>query len=49
MSITFNIEKLSPNNREKINKDLEIKIENKFGIGMPRYIYAFIIRNDIFL
>ena len=46
MSLTFNISELSDKNREKIHKDLEIKIENKFGIGQPKFIYPFSIRNE---
>jgi superfamily II DNA or RNA helicase len=47
MSLTFNITELSLKNKDKIHKELEIKIENKFGIGQPRMIYPFTIRNDI--
>ncbi len=46
MSLTINISKLSFENREKIRKDLEIKLENKYGIGQPRYIYPYIIECD---
>lgn len=46
MSVKTNIEKLSYEIRENINKDLEITIENKFGMGVPRYIYPFEIEGN---
>lgn len=46
MSLTINITKLSDENREKIKSELEIKLENKYGIGQPRYIYPYIVECD---
>lgn len=46
MSINLNIENLSDENKYKIDNELEIKIENKFGIGEPRTIYPYIIVGD---
>lgn len=46
MSIITNIDKIPFESRQKINKDLEIKIENKFNLGPARYIYPFEIKND---
>lgn len=46
MSIQTNIEDLSYETRQKINKDLEIAIESKFGMGETRYIYPFEIDED---
>lgn len=46
MSLTINVTELSFENREKIRKELEIKLENKYGIGQPRYIYPYIIQCD---
>jgi superfamily II DNA or RNA helicase len=46
MSLTINLTELSFENREKIRKELEIKLENKYGIGQPRYIYPYIIQSD---
>jgi superfamily II DNA or RNA helicase len=46
MSLTINVTELSFENREKIRKELEIKLENKYGIGQPRYIYPYIIECD---
>ena len=50
MSVTTNIDNLSNEINDKIIKDLTIKIENKFGIGQPRYIYPYILEtNNIIL
>jgi superfamily II DNA or RNA helicase len=46
MSIRTNIEQLPWETRQRINKDLEIKIESKYGNGDPRYIYPFEIDED---
>ena len=46
MSLTINLTELSFENREKIRTELEIKLENKYGIGQPRYIYPYIIEGD---
>lgn len=46
MSLTINLTELSFESREKIRKELEIKLENKYGIGQPRYIYPYIIESD---
>lgn len=50
MSLATNVETLSYETRQKVSKDLEIKIESKFGNIPPKYIYPFEIkRNDIIL
>ena len=46
MSLTTNVNTLEQDSKNKITKDLEIKIENKFGMGQPRYIYPYIIETD---
>lgn len=46
MSLTININKLTFETREKITKDLEIKLENKYGIGQPRYIYPYSLNGN---
>jgi superfamily II DNA or RNA helicase len=46
MSICVKIDSIPLNVRNHINKDLEIKIENKFGCGPPKYIYPFEIEKD---
>lgn len=46
MSIRANIEKLCWEARQNINKDLSIKIENKYGFGDCKYVYAFDIEED---
>lgn len=46
MSVIANIDKIPYESRKKINKELEIKIENKFNTGANRYIYPFEIIND---
>ena len=45
MSLRINISKLSNEYRDKITTELVIKIENKFGMGEPRYIYPYILEN----
>ena len=50
MSIIVNIDNIQWEIRNKINSDLEIKIENKFAGGKPRIIYPFEIEeNNIIL
>jgi superfamily II DNA or RNA helicase len=46
MSLKTNVEKLSQESKDKIAKYLEIKIENKFGMGPPRFIYPYTIENQ---
>jgi superfamily II DNA or RNA helicase len=46
MSISLSIETIPWEVRKNINSDLEIKIENKFGGGPPRYIYPFEIEGE---
>jgi len=46
MSIYVKIDSIPLNVRNNINKDLEIKIENKFGGCAPKYIYPFEIEKD---
>ena len=46
MSLITNVNTLEQDSKEKISKDLEIKIEDKFGMGQPRYIYPYIIETD---
>ena len=46
MSISLSIEGIPWEVRKNINSDLEIKIENKFGGGPPRYIYPFEIEGE---
>jgi superfamily II DNA or RNA helicase len=47
MSLCIKIDSIPLNVRNNINKDLEIKIENKFGGCAPKYIYPFEIEKDI--
>jgi superfamily II DNA or RNA helicase len=50
MSIIVNIDNIPWETRNKINSDLEIKIENKFAGSKPRIIYPFEIEeNNIIL
>jgi superfamily II DNA or RNA helicase len=46
MSIIIEIDKLPYEVREQISKDLELKIENKFGVGAPRYIYPYTVSDN---
>ncbi len=46
MSLTINIEQLSSETRKKISDELEIKLENKYGIGQPRYIHPYTLEGD---
>jgi superfamily II DNA or RNA helicase len=46
MSICRAIDSIPWDVRQNINKDLEIKIENKFGAGPPKYIYPFEIDGE---
>jgi len=46
MSISLSIETIAWEVRKNINSDLEIKIDNKFGGGPPRYIYPFEIEGE---
>ena len=46
MSIQTNVDELSYEIRQKINEELEIPIESKFGMGETRYIYPFEIDED---
>jgi len=46
MSISLSIETIPWEVRKNINSDLEIKIDNKFGGGPPRYIYPFEIEEE---
>jgi superfamily II DNA or RNA helicase len=48
MSVSVNLTTLSLETREKIRKELEIKLENKYGIGQARYIYPYLLEgNDL--
>ena len=49
MSIYASIDSIPWDIRKNINKDLEIKIENKFGAGPPKYVYPFEIAAVILL
>ena len=50
MSLKINLSSLEEEKQDQINTDLEIKIENKFGMGAPKYIYPYnIINNNIIL
>jgi superfamily II DNA or RNA helicase len=46
MSLIININELSQETREKIKKDLEIKLENKFVVGQARYIYPYSLEGN---
>jgi len=46
MSLCVKMDSIPLNIRNNINKDLEIKIENKFGGCAPKYIYPFEIKKD---
>ena len=46
MSVRINIDTLPFENRQKIHEELEIKLESKFGMGQPKYIYPFEIEGD---
>ena len=43
MSLVINLEILSYETREKISRDLELRLENKFGPTQVKYIYPFSI------
>jgi len=48
MSIITDIDKLPYEVREQLCKDLELKIENNFGVGAPKYIYPYtVVGNSI--
>lgn len=46
MSLQTKVNELSQESKDKIAKYLEIKIENKFGMGPPKIIYPYTIIND---
>ena len=46
MSLCTNVDSLPWETRQRIHKDLEIKIESKFGMGQPKYVYPFEIDAD---
>lgn len=46
MSIISALDNLPYEVREQISKDLELKIENKFGVGAPKYIYPYTVSDD---
>jgi superfamily II DNA or RNA helicase len=46
MSIITNVDEISYELRQNIHKDLEIKMENKYNMGPPKYVYPFEIVND---
>ena len=46
MSIYTSIDSIPWDVRKNINTDLEIKIENKFGAGPPKYVYPFEIEEE---
>ena len=46
MSVKSSMKNMSSDSIQKINKDLEIKIENKYGMGPPRYIQPYEIHGD---
>ena len=46
MSLQTKVNELSQESKDKIAKYLEIKIENKFGMGPPKIIYPYSIIND---
>ena len=48
MSIITNLEILPYETREKISKDLEIKIQNKFNPSQVKYLHPFsVVEDDI--
>lgn len=47
MSIKVNIKDLTNDSIKKIQDELIIKIENKFGFGEPKYIYPYTMENNI--
>jgi len=55
MSIAYNVNDIKPEISEKIHKDLEIKIESKFGgssrfnSNPARYIYPYQLLNDVII
>jgi superfamily II DNA or RNA helicase len=50
MSISKNVDEIPFETRQKLNKELEIKIENKYNLGPPKYVYPFeIVRDNIIL
>jgi len=46
MSIVTNIKKLAWETRQQIDKDLQIKLESKFGMGQPKYIFPYTVDGD---
>lgn len=46
MSIVIDVNKLTDFDKEEINKQLKIKIENKYSYGPPRYIYPYILTDN---
>ena len=46
MSIITEIDNLEYEVREKLSKDLELKIENKFAMGAPKYIYPYTVSEN---
>jgi superfamily II DNA or RNA helicase len=46
MSLSINLSTLNNETREQISSELEIKLENKYGIGPPKYVYPYTIIND---
>ena len=46
MSIAKAVEELPYDTRQQIGKDLEIKLESKYGNSAPKYMYPFEVKND---
>lgn len=46
MSISANVNSFSWEKQQKIHKDLEIKIESKYGMGAPKFVYPYEIKGD---
>lgn len=46
MSIVTNIEELAWELRQKIDTELRIKLESKFGVGQDRYIFPYTVDGD---
>jgi superfamily II DNA or RNA helicase len=46
MSLITDLENISSELRDALTTDLELKIENKFGAGAPRYIYPYTIEGN---
>lgn len=50
MSVIENIESIPYEMRKKIPRDLEVKLESKYGMGQVKYVYPYeVVNNDIIL